>query len=87
MKTYGIWPNDIENIRATPHNPVLLHKRPFSTTIAKSKDKLKKEDAQATKKIKVYLDRSALNGKVGVVAVLIRAGKPTRKLHFHLGPM
>ncbi len=86
MQTYGIRPNDIENIRATPRNPALSHKRPFSTTIAKSKDESKKEDAQATEKVKVYSDGSALNGKVGAAAILTRAGKPTRKLHYHLGP-
>jgi ribonuclease HI len=41
---------------------------------------------QAKEKIKVYMDGSATNGKVGAVAVLIRPGKPMHMLHKHLGP-
>ena len=36
--------------------------------------------------VQVFTDGSAINGKVGAVAVLIRAGNPTRILHLHLGP-
>jgi len=86
IQTYEIRPNDTENIRATPRNPALSHKRLFSVNIAASKDASMKEDAQATEKIKVYSDGSAQNGNVGAAAILTRTEEPTRKLHFHLGP-
>jgi len=33
-----------------------------------------------------FTDGSALNGKVGAAAILIRKNRPDRTLHFHLGP-
>ena len=34
----------------------------------------------------VYTDGSAMEGKVGAAATLLRDGRPARTLHFHLGP-
>jgi ribonuclease HI len=36
--------------------------------------------------IQVFADGSAMEGKVGAPATLIRAGKAPRTLHYHLGP-
>ena len=36
--------------------------------------------------MQVYADGSAIEGKVGAAAILLREGRPTRALHFHLGP-
>jgi ribonuclease HI len=86
MYNYRVHPNEVENIRVMPLNPDLTHKRPFTISIPKDKDESVTEDAQATEMVKVYSDGSALNGKVGVAAIICRTGEPTRKLHYHLGP-
>ena len=44
------------------------------------------EAAGAREEIQVYADGSAINGKVGAAAILIRGSKPIRTLHLHLGP-
>jgi hypothetical protein len=40
----------------------------------------------AEQTIQVFADGSAMEGKVGAAATLIRAGKAPRTLHYHLGP-
>jgi len=86
MQNYGIRPDITETIRATPRNPALTHKRPFTISIPDSKDASVDEEAHATENIKVYSDGSAQDGKVGAAAILIKPGEPTRTLHLHLGP-
>ena len=78
-------PQDIETTTPTPRNPALTHIRPFTVCLAKSKDDSIEDDEWATEEGKVYTDSLAQEGKVGEAAVLIREGKPTRKLHYHLG--
>ena len=39
----------------------------------------------AEEEIKVYMDGSGTNGKVGAAATLMQQGKPNRTLHYHLG--
>ena len=85
MLNYAAKPQDMETIKPMPRNPALTHTRPFSVNFAKSKDKSVEEDERATEEAKVYTDGSAQEGKVGAAAILIREGKPTRKLHYHLG--
>jgi ribonuclease HI len=41
----------------------------------------------AKEEIQIYTDGSALEGKVGVAAILIHPGKEPRKLHYQLGPI
>jgi ribonuclease HI len=53
--------------------------------IAVNKDASVTADTVGTENIKVYSDGSAQDGKVGAAAVLIRPGKETCKLHYHLG--
>jgi len=36
-------------------------------------------------KVQVFTDGSAIEGKVGAAAILLREGRPIRTLHFHLG--
>jgi hypothetical protein len=63
----------------------MCHKRPFRMNIAVNKDVSVTADTEGTENIKVYSDGSAQDGKVGAAAILIRPGKETRKLHYHLG--
>ena len=85
MQIFDIKPNLLETITTTGGNPATRHKRPFKMDTASSKEASVKADEEGKETIKVYLDGSAQNGKVGAAAVLIRPGKETRKLHYHLG--
>jgi hypothetical protein len=85
MQTFNIKPNQLETLTTTGGNPATRHKRPFKMDIASDKEASIKADADGKEKIKIYLDGSAQDGKVGAVAILIRPGRATRKLHFHLG--
>ena len=85
MSTYRINPKETECIRVALHNPVMIHNRPFSVRISTSKETSALEDQQATEKVRVYSDGSSHDGEVGAVAILIREGEPTQKLHYHLG--
>ena len=85
IQTFNIKPGLLETITTTGGNPATRHKRPFKTETPRDKESSVKADKEGKESIKVYSDGSAQDGKVGAAAVLIRAGKETRKLHFHLG--
>ena len=85
MQNYTTKPQEMETIKPTPRNPALTHIRPFTVSCTKTKGESIEEDEWASEEGKVYTDRLAQEGKVGAVAILIREGKPTRKLHYHLG--
>src|SRR5258707_10307850 len=76
----------IETIPSKPRNPAHLSKLPFTVNIPPNKEASIDEALRACEKVKVYSDGSAFNGKVGAAAVLTRADKPHRILHYHLGP-
>ncbi len=44
-----------------------------------------KEAEDAMEEIQIFLDGSALEGKVGASAVMLHKGRHTRTLHYHLG--
>src|SRR5712691_4761864 len=79
-------PKKIEKIPTVARDPTMQGKLPFKVSIAENRDDSTKETLNATKEIQVYTDGSAINGKVGATAVLIRAGNPTCTLHLNLGP-
>ena len=85
MQTYAVKTQETETISPAPRNPALTHKRPFSISIAESKDDSIEEDSRASEAVRIYTDRSAQEGKVGAAALLIRQGEPNRVLHYHLG--
>jgi ribonuclease HI len=58
---------------------------PFKVRIAANREASIEEDVQAKEKVRIYTDGSAIEGKVGAAAVLIRPGKQLRILHKHLG--
>lgn len=60
---------------------------PFTTIIADSREAAVASDATQTNVIRIYSDGSALEGKVGASAVLLRLGQAPRMLHFHLGKL
>ena len=86
LETYKIEPKKSEKIMSAAKNPAEAGKLPFKINIANNGDNLVREAKNTIKEVQVYADGSAINGKVGVAAVLIRAGKPPHILHKHLGP-
>ena len=85
MQTYDMKPQEMETISPAPRNPALAHKRPFTISVSKRKDDSIEEDARATEAVKIYMDRSAQDRKVGAVAILTRQGEPNCVLNYHLG--
>jgi len=81
----SIDPNKIEKIPATSHNPILAVKNPFAISIPVDRESLTREAANAEEEVQVFSDGLAMEGKVGAAVVLLRAGKPARILHLHLG--
>jgi ribonuclease HI len=76
----------MEKIPAKPRNPAHRGKLPFATSIPPSKEASIDEECSAREEIRLYSDGSAIEGKVGAAAVLLRPGKLHRVLHYHLGP-
>jgi len=81
----SIDPRKIEKIPVTSRDPITAAKNPFKISIPENRESLTKEAKNAEEEVQVFLDGLAMEGKVGVVVVLLRAGKPAHKLHFHLG--
>ena len=81
----SIDPYKIEEIPATSCDPILAAKIPFTISISEDRESSMREAANAEEEVQVFSDGSAMEGKVGAAAILLRAGKPARALHFHLG--
>ena len=76
----------MEKIPTTARNPTSTGKLPFQLNIPQNREDSINEAENAKEDIHVYSDGSAINGKVGAAAVLIRPGDRPRMLHLHLGP-
>ena len=66
----------MEKIPEMSCDPIIAAENPFAISIPKDKESLTREATNAREEVQVFLDRLAMEGKVGVVAVLIRADKP-----------
>ena len=80
---------EVTNVEKKPthhKNPSRPGKSPFTISVAEDRESSIEEDSNAREEVRVYSDGSAINGKVGAAAILIRAGNPPRILHKHLGP-
>jgi len=86
LAAYRHNPKKIEKIPVAQRDPTLQGKLPFTISIAKSRDDSIREAENASEAVQIFTDRSAINGKVGAAAVLIRRGNPPRVLHHSLGP-
>ena len=86
LAAYRHDPKKIEKIPAAQRDPMLQGKLPFTISIAENRDESIREAENASKAIQVFTDGSAINGKVGVAAVLTRRGNPPCALHLYLGP-
>lgn len=77
--------NGMEKIPIKPRNPAHYSTLLFDISIPTSKEESIHIAQLAEEEIKVYMDGSGTNGKVGAAATLMQQGKPNRTLHYHLG--
>lgn len=83
LREFGIDPRAIEKVDAVRHNP--KWEPDTVIEIAPSKEEAFLADEAAQEEVRIYSDRSAIDGGVGVAAVLTREGRDPKVLHFHLG--
>ena len=86
LATYGHNLKRFEKIPATARDPSQSGKLPFAIPIADSRENSTKDAESATEDINLNADSSAINGKVGAAAVLMRTGNPPPILHLRFGP-
>jgi len=86
LATYGCDPRKFEKLPAVARDPMLRSMLPFEISIADSREESIRETEHAEEEIQVFTDGSAMNGKVGAAAVLLRTGNAPCMLHIHLGP-
>ena len=86
LGAYAYDPKRLEKIPSTARDPMQSGKLPFKINIAETRENSMREDEEANEEVQVYTDGSAINGKVGAAAILIREGNAPRTLHLHLGP-
>jgi len=86
LASYSCDPKKFEKLPAVSRDPMLCGMLPFKISIANSREDSIRETEHMEEKIQIFTDGSAMNGKVGVAVVLLRAGNPLRSLHIHLGP-
>ena len=86
MKWFKIDINTVEKTPTVVRNPSKAGELPFELSIAESKEDSIKEMEEALEEIQIFMDSSAMEGKVGAAVILIHEGRHTQTLRFHLGP-
>lgn len=79
---FTLSPDTVETLLPTHHAP--SSKNPWSTHIAANKEDAKEEHTQLTDLIQIYSNGSGHKGCIRAAAVLFRAGRAPRSLHYHL---
>ena len=85
LSLYKLNPTLVEKIPPTARNPEQVGKLPFNIRVPKDRKSSVAEAAAAREEIQVYSDGSAIEGKVGAAAILMKRGAITNSLHYHLG--
>jgi hypothetical protein len=84
MKTYRIKPEKMEKIEVARQD--LKWEMKAEVRIAGMKEEAILEEGHDGAEVKVYLDGSGIDGKIGVVAVLYRNGQRKSSMQYRLGP-
>ena len=85
LSLYDLNPTLVEKIPSTACNPEHTGKSPFDIRIPKDRNSSIAKATKASKEIQIYSDSSAMEGKVGAAAILMKRGTITNSLHYHLG--
>jgi ribonuclease HI/exonuclease III len=85
-RSFEVKPNEMEKIPADIRHPAQTGKVPFHCFVAEDKETAVRIAGEASEEIQVFSDGSAISGKVGAAAILMRKGNPVRMLQCHLGP-
>jgi hypothetical protein len=75
----------VEKIPAASRDPMSNSKLSFTISIANDRDSSIAEAANASEDVQIFIDGSALEGKVGTAVVLLKVDRPLCILHLHLG--
>ena len=86
LSLYNLDTSAVEKIPSTARNPEQTGRLPFNLSIPENRSSAIAEAASATEEIQIFSDGSAIDGKVGAAAILIKNGTTTKSLHYHLGP-
>jgi len=86
LASYGCDPKKFEKLPAISRDPTLRGMLPFKISIANSREDSIRETELAEEEIQIFTDGSAINGKVGAAAILLRAGNSLHLLHIHPWP-
>jgi ribonuclease HI len=86
LTSYSFSPSSVEKIPSAARDPMHIGKLPFSISIANDRDSSITEATNAAEDTQIFMDGSAMEGKVGAAAILLKADRPPRVLHLHLGP-
>ena len=86
LSLYNLDTSAVEKIPSTARNPEQTGRLPFIISIPENRSGAIAEAASATEEIQIYSDGSAIDGKVGAAAILMKSGTITKTLHYHLGP-
>ena len=86
VKWFKLDTRAIEKLPVAMCDPSKTSELPFNTRIAENKEDSVEEVRNATEEIQIFLDGSALEGKVGALVVLTHKGRISKTLHFHLRP-
>jgi hypothetical protein len=83
MDMYKIQPERMEKIDSARQSNKWTS--PFTITIAETREEAIEEDEKDRRNVKVYTDGSGIGGKIGVAAVLYRAGRILSTMRYWLG--
>jgi len=83
LHTYNIKLNNIEMINATRQNAKWMPT--VNVQIVETREKAIEEDARDGADVKVYMDGSGMEGKIGVGVVLYQQGREKAVLRYRLG--
>jgi len=86
LAAYRHDPKKMEKIPVVQRDPTLQGKLPFTISISISRDDSISKAENASEAVQIFTDGLAINGKVGVAAILTRRGNPLCALHLYLGP-
>jgi hypothetical protein len=86
LSLYNLNTTAIEKIPTTMHNPEQMGRLPFNISIPENRNSAIAKATAAMEDIQIFSDGSAIKGKVGAAAILMKRGAIINTLYYHLRP-